>query len=82
MTQLAGQLYTGVSTIREDFPKKNGVILDYVQMREGATLPKKLWFWKFREKELKFWNFFLQVLKIMENFEKSQIIISNVGGKF
>ena len=41
-----------------------------------------LWFLKFREKCSKFWNFFLQILKIMENFEKLQIIVSEVGGKF
>ena len=32
-------------------------------------------------KNLKFWNF-LQILKIMENFEKLRITISKVGGKF
>ena len=40
-----------------------------------------LWFWKFREKNSKFW-IVLQILKMMENFEKLQIIISKLGGKF
>ena len=40
-----------------------------------------LWFWKFWEK-IKFFGFFLKILKIMENFEKLQIIISKVGVKF
>ena len=36
------------------------------------------WFWKFREEVQNFGNF-MQILKIMKNFEKLRITISKVG---
>ena len=59
-------------------------ILEFTSKEAAAPLMSvaaPLWSWKFREKNSKFW-IFLQILKIMENFEKLRIIISKVGGKF
>ena len=41
-----------------------------------AAAPR--WFWKFREEVHNFGNF-MQILKIMKNFEKLRITISKVG---
>ena len=57
-------------------------ILEFTSKEVAAPLMSvaaPLWFWKFREKIKNF--VFLQILKIMENFEKLRIIISKVGGK-
>ena len=59
-------------------------ILEFTSKEAVAPLismAAPFWFWKFRERNSKFW-IFLQILKIMENFEKLQIIVSEVGGKF
>ena len=59
-------------------------ILEFTSDEAAAPLMSvaaPLWFRKLREKKPKFW-IFLQVLKIMENFEKLRIVISKVGGKF
>ena len=58
-------------------------ILEFTSKEAAAPLMSvaaPLWLWKFQKKIQNF-GFFLQILKIMENFEKLRIIISNVGGK-
>ena len=59
-------------------------IFDFTSKEASApftSVPATLWFWKFRGK-IQNLGFFMQILKIMENFEKLRIIISKVGGKF
>ena len=55
----------------------NMEIMVFTSQEAAASLMSvaaPLWFWKFREKNSEFWIFF-------ENYGKSQIIISKVGGK-
>ena len=55
-------------------------ILEFTSEEASAPLMSvaaPIWFWKFRKKT-KFFGIFLQILKIMENVEKLQIIISKI----
>ena len=59
-------------------------ILEFTSKEPAAPLMSvavPLWFWKFREK-FDILDFFLQILKIMKDFEKLRIIISKIVGKF